>query len=153
SSAGKSLNTRRSELVVAHEHIAYGVDEAQDNGQWRKEIEHDQEHDAPAYLALIEAMGAQPAQENSQYDRQLPMAVRLVQFIALVSDNPHADWHRQRQGDQHFGRMNAKVALDGVINIRKIMDDQAAQVGQPGEDIMGDRFAEGQRKQDDNEYR
>src|SRR3546814_14549672 len=37
SCSGKSLNTRWSELVVTHEHIAYGVDETQHDGQRRSE--------------------------------------------------------------------------------------------------------------------
>src|SRR3546814_14226470 len=48
SCSGKSLNTRWSELVVTHEHIANGVDETQHDGQRRKEIEDDQKDDAPA---------------------------------------------------------------------------------------------------------
>src|SRR3546814_14765372 len=112
SCSGKSLNTRWSELVVTHEHIAYGVDETQHDGQRRKEIEDDQKDDAPAYLILIKTMGTQPAQADRQHNGELAMAMQFIQFVAHVLDDTQCAGSGSRKGAPPLGPWGPEGAFE-----------------------------------------
>src|SRR5690554_1747620 len=150
--SGPGSNAQRKEFFVAHEQIADGVDESGDDSQRSKEIKQNQEDNAPADLAQVEAVCSQPPQEDGQHDCHLAAVGKLLQFVALALDDPPTDGHRQQQGHDHLADMDVDIALDGVIDVREIVDHQSGDMRDPGKGLIGDRFAKGQCNKNNDEY-